>query len=198
MKRKENEEIEDIIKPEDIYTNDFYFRVLNKDRYILLYDEISNVSAELVCTKLRTMNLLNSKKPIWLEINSPGGSVVDGFAIIDTIHAINAPVYTIINGEAASMAAMVSISGDKRYITENACFMQHSTSDLIGGFFEHIKNRVSFLVRLEKRMDNIIKQKTKLTHKQLNIIKNGELWLDAEEALKFGVVDNIIKPIKKG
>jgi ATP-dependent Clp protease protease subunit len=138
------------------------------------------------------MNYLDERKEITLEINSPGGMVSYGLSIIDTINNIKAPVTTVISGEACSMAAMISVVGTKRYITRNAVWMEHSTSDLVGDYLTHIKDRTNFLIKLERRMDSILKNKTKLTTKQMSQIKNGELWLFADEALQCGVVDKII------
>jgi len=170
----------------------FYVKVLNTRRYVYLFDDINNFTAEIVCTKLRVMNFSNKSKPIYLEINSGGGSVTDGFAIIDTIKMIKAPVYTIINGVAASMAGLISIMGAKRFITPNATWMEHSTSDLVGDYLQHIKDRTTFLVRLEKRMNDLLKQHTQLTTHQMTQIKNGELWLFADEVIKYGIADKII------
>jgi ATP-dependent Clp protease protease subunit len=185
-------EHEDICKGEGRYGEEYYYKILNKNRYILLYDEIHNVSADIVCSKLRAMNFLNPKLPITLEINSPGGMVSYGLAIIDTIYNIKAPVYTVVSGEACSMAAMISIVGTKRYMTKNAVWMEHCCSDLVGDYLTHIKDRTNYLIRLEKRMDTILKAKTKLTNKQMTQIKNGELWLFAPEALQYGIVDKIL------
>lgn len=191
MIRKENEE-KDMCKKEDRYGEEFYYKILNKNRYILLYDEINNLSSDMVCSKLRAMDYLDNKKPITLEINSPGGMVSYGLSIVDTIHNISAPITTIISGEACSMAAMISVVGAKRYITRNSVWMQHCSSDLVGDYLTHIKDRTTFLVKLEKRMDTILKNTTKLTSKQMNQIKNGELWLFADECLQYGIVDKII------
>jgi ATP-dependent Clp protease, protease subunit len=192
LHREDEEQPEEkITKKEDRFNEEFYYKILNKHRYILLYDEINNVSADIVCSKLRAMNYL-STAPIWLEINSPGGYVTYGFSIIDTISAIEAPVYTIISGEACSMAAMISIVGKKRFITPNGFWMQHSTSDLLAGNVQNIKDQAGFLIRLEKHMNEILKKHTKLTTRQLNQIKNGQLWLFSEDAIRYGVVDKIL------
>lgn len=186
------DEHEEVSKKDDRYCDEFYYKILNKNRYILLYDEINNLSSDMVCSKLRAMNYLDERKPITLEINSPGGVVCFGLSIIDTIHIIKAPVNTIITGEACSMAAMISIVGAKRYITRNAVWMQHCSSDMVGDYLTHIKDRTTFLLKLEKRMDAILKNKTHLNAKQMNQIRNGELWLFADEALEYGIVDKIL------
>ena len=188
---KKNDKDEEI-KKEDRYTEEYYYKILNKNRYILLYDEVNNLSSDMVCSKLRAMNFLDSKTPITLEINSPGGMISYGLSIIDTMNDIQAPVYTLISGEACSMAALISVVGEKRSITRNSVWMQHSCSDVVGDYLKHIQDRTTFLTKLEKKMDGILKNKTKLTSKQMVQIKNGELWLFAEEALQYGIVDKII------
>lgn len=194
MKRiiRDEEKDEQISEKKDRYNEEFYYKILNKNRYILLYDEINNCSADIVCSKLRAMNYLDKKKPIYLELSSPGGWVSYGLAILDTIQSIDAPVYTVINGEVCSMAAMISIIGKKRFMTKNSVWMQHSVSDLIGDYLQHIKDRTSFLLKMEKRMDSILRKHTKLNHRQINQIKNGELWLFSDECVKCGIVDKII------
>jgi ATP-dependent Clp protease protease subunit len=192
----EDPQDEKVADKKDRYGEEFYYKILNKHRYILLYDEINNCSADMICSKLRAMNFLNKTEPITLEINSPGGFVTYGCSIIDTIEAIEAPVHTVISGEACSMAAMISIVGAKRYITPNGFWMQHSISDLLQGTVSNIKDQAGFLLKLEKHMNEILKKHTKLNQRQLTQIRNGQLWLFAEEAKKYGVVDQILEPKK--
>jgi len=189
---EEQPEEEAVSEKKDRYGEEFYYKILNKNRYILLYDQIDNCSGDMVCSKLRAMDYLDHVTPISLEINSPGGMVSYGLSIIDTIENIKAPVHTIISGEACSMAAMISIVGNKRYMTKNSVWMQHSSSDMLGGYVQHIKDATAFLIKMEERMNRIIKSKTKLSARQMNQIRNGELWLFAKEAKKFGIVDKII------
>jgi len=200
---KYKDEDQEIIEQEKEYNNkegkwseEFYYRILNHQRYILLYDEISNISADVICSKLKAMNYLSKTEPISLEINSPGGWVTYGFSIIDTILSIEAPVHTIISGEACSMAAMISIVGKKRFITPNGFWMQHSTQDLLSGNVNNIKDQAGFVIKLEKHMNEIMKKYTKLNQRQLTQIRNGQLWLFAEDALKYGIVDKILYPKK--
>ena len=180
------------MQKDERFSEEFYYKILNKNRYILLYDEINNLSGDMICSKLRAMDYLDSKKPITLEINSPGGMVAYGLSIIDTISNIKAPVNTIISGQACSMAAMISIVGAKRYITKNSVWMQHSSSDMLGGYVQHIKDATAFLIKMEARMDSIIKQRTKLNSRQMTQIRNGELWLFAEQAIEYGIADKIL------
>jgi ATP-dependent Clp protease protease subunit len=190
--KKIEESNESFVKKDERFNEEYYFKILNKNRYILLYDEINNLSADIICSKLRAMDLLNHK-PIIIEINSPGGSVSDGMSIINTIEHIKSPVVTIISGQACSMAALISIVADKRYIYSNSYWMQHSTSDVVGDYIQYIKDRTKFLCELEHRTEKILKLKTKLTSNDLIHISAGELWLNAAQCFAKGVVDEIIE-----
>jgi ATP-dependent Clp protease protease subunit len=194
---KDEHEEKDICKKEDRYGEEFYFKILNKNRYILLYDEIHNVSSDVVVSKLRAMDILNHK-PIYIEINSPGGSVPDGMSIINAIEHIKSPVITIVTGQACSMAALISIAGDKRLIYSNSYWMQHSTSDIVGDYIQYIKDRTTFLCEFEHRTEKMLKNRTKLSDNDIMKIRTGELWLNADQCLKKGIVDEIIsfKPKK--
>ena len=193
MNKKETEIIIPEFKREDRYTDEYYLKILNHSRYILLYDEINNDSAEMVVSKLKAMDIMNSKKPITLEINSPGGSVADGMSIINAIENIKAPVITIISGQALSMAALISIVGDKRLMYGNSYWMQHSTSDVVGDYIQYIKDRTKFLCEFEDRTEKILQGKTKLTQNDILKIRTGELWFNAEQCLTKGIVDKVIK-----
>jgi len=198
MYKDEHEEKEEIGKKEDRYGEEFYYKILNKHRYILLYDEINPCSADMVCSKLRAMDILN-RKPIYLEINSPGGHVADGMSIINTIEHIKSPVITIVSGQVCSMAALVSICGDKRLMYANSYWMQHSTSDIVGDYINYIKDRTKFLCEFEHRTEKMLKNRTKLSDNDITKIRTGELWLNADQALAKGVIDEIIsfKPKKR-
>lgn len=179
-------------KKEDLYTEEYYSRILNKERYIILYGDIENCSADLTVTKIKGMNYLNSK-PITLEINSVGGSVSDGIAIINAIEQSKAPVTTIVTGEACSMGALISVAGKRRLIYYNSFWMEHPIEDGMVQSVSTIKDRAAYLDRLEKATQQILRKYTKLTEEEIKKAAHGELWLSAEEALAKGVVDEIIK-----
>ncbi len=174
------------------YGEEYYFRILNKNRYILLYDEISNMSADIIVTKIKTMNILDDKKEITIELNSPGGDVSAGFSIINAIEQSKAPIHTIISGQVCSMAAMISITGKKRSIYYNSFWMNHPLSEGQSDYLQFIKDRTKFLIHLDKMTETIFKKYTKLSRRDLEKISTGELWLSAEECKTKGIVDYII------
>ncbi len=180
-----------ICKKDDQYNDEFYYKILNKNRYIYLYDEITNLSADMIVSKIRAMNFLDSK-PITIEINSPGGDVSYGFSVINAIEQSKAPIHTIISGQACSMAAMISIVGKKRSIYYNSFWMNHPLSEGQADYLQFIKDRTKFLIHLDSMTENLLKKYTKLTRRDLEKIATGELWLSASEAKNKGIVDYII------
>lgn len=169
--------------------------VLAEARYVLLYDEIDAISAKEINTKLIAMSIKNPRRPIYLEINSPGGSVADGIAIMNTIQSIPSTVFTCINGEACSMAGLISVVGDKRIISPNSYWMGHPMNDVVGGTPQAIKDRSNYLEKLENDLQNVFKAKTKLTDEEFIKMLKGELWLNAEECVAKGIVDAIKQPV---
>jgi ATP-dependent Clp protease, protease subunit len=165
--------------------------ILGEARYILLYDEIDEFSAKEVNTKLIAMSIKNPRKPILLEICSGGGSVGHGITIMNTIRTIPCPVITYINGEACSMAGIISVVGDQRRIAPTSYWMGHPISDCVGGTPQTIKDRGLYLEKLETDLQAIFAEKTKLNAEEFQKMLRGELWLNAQECLDKGIVDCI-------
>ena len=178
-------------KKEDAYNDEYYFKILNKSRYILLYDDINNCAADMIVSKIKAMNSLNHH-PITIEINSNGGDISAGIAIINAMKNSKSPIHTIISGEACSMAAMISVVGTRRKMYANSFWMQHPLSSGQADYLQFIKDRTLFLTNLENIMTDILKKHTHLTKLDLHKIEAGEIWLTAKQALEKGVIDEIL------
>ena len=165
--------------------------VLAEARLIILYGEIDEYTAREINTKLQAMSIKNPKKPIFLEINSTGGTVSDGIAIMNTIQLIPSSVCTIINGEAASMAGLISVVGDHRVIAPNSYWLGHPLTDAVMGTAQTIKDRGDYLIKLEDNLRDVFKRKTKLNEEEFQKMLRGELWLNSQECLSKGIVDEI-------
>jgi ATP-dependent Clp protease protease subunit len=165
--------------------------ILAEARYIILYGEINEESAKEINTKLIAMSIKNPKRPIFLEINSTGGMVSDGIAIMNTIQTIPAHVVTLINGEACSMAGLISVVGDERIIAPNSYWMGHPMEDAVMGTAKTIKDRGVYLEKLESDLRKVFSEKTKLTDIEFEQMLRGELWLNSQDCLAKGIVDNI-------
>ena len=117
-----------------------------------------------------------------------------GFALINVMQKVKSKIITIVNSEACSMASMIAIAGNERWITPNGVIMFHDMAGGIGGDYSlKVKDRAIFLEKYYKLLENHMKKHTKLSIKEIRKARIGELWLFADECLKKGVVDKIIK-----
>lgn len=174
----------------------FYDRMADtilKNRNIALTEEISNQIADDIIGKLIYLDSL-SKDPIKLIVNSPGGCVNSGLAIIDIIKSIKAPVYSYSLGLVASMAVPIICSTAKSVSYKNTYYMMHQVSMFHFGADDSdtIQTNAKYCKQLEKVTNGIIANKTKKTIKEIERKTVKELYLNAEEALNWGLVDEII------
>jgi ATP-dependent Clp protease protease subunit len=166
--------------------------ILLKNRKVFLYNEVTSTNSEKLIKQLFVLENFN-KKPILLYINSPGGSTSDGFSLINIMIHLKSPVYTIINGEACSMGGLISIVGKKRFMTQNSFWMGHDMRGGIWGDYSgKVEYRAEYIKKLWTMLENHLKNYTKLTQEDLTLLRNGELWLSAEECLKKGIIDTIL------
>lgn len=166
-------------------------QILLKGRELFLFKTIDEKITIDIVRKLIALDKINNN-PILLWINSGGGSIIDGFSIIDTMKAIKSPVVTIISGMAASMAGIISITGSKRFMTKNSIWMAHDGRTGIVDYFEKVFDRTDFIKELNKRLFKILREYTKLSERELTKSRHGELWIYAEDAKKKGIVDIVV------
>jgi ATP-dependent Clp protease protease subunit len=172
-------------------------QILLRSRNLFLFGAIDEPLAKTLIKEILALNILNKLEhentPILIRINSGGGQISAGLSIIDAIKYVKAPIMTLISGEACSMAGLISVMGDKRIMTKNSMWMAHPPA---GGvrhdYFQFEKDRIRSLELYEKIIEQILKKQTKLTRTEIKKAKNGELWLDAKECKKKGIVDHII------
>ncbi len=166
--------------------------ILLKHRRLFLYDEVNAEKMEKLVKQLFVLDGLNHK-PIYLYINSPGGSINDGFSLINIMRFLKSPVITIINTEACSMGGLISVAGKQRFMTRNSFWMAHDMRGGIWGDYSgKVEYRADYIKKCWKMIETHLKTYTKLTAQDLQQARNGELWLTAEECLKKGVIDKIL------
>jgi ATP-dependent Clp endopeptidase proteolytic subunit ClpP len=129
--------------------------------------------------------------PIYLHINSYGGSIFAAFAAIDCINSCKVPVYTIIEGATASAGTLISVFGKKRYIRPYAYMLIHQLSSSFWGKMSEIDDEHKNLTELTQRILTIYRENTTLPKKELQELLKHDLWLNVEKALKYGLVDEI-------
>jgi ATP-dependent Clp protease protease subunit len=171
---------------------DIYSRLL-KDRIIILSGEITDASANTIVAELLYLDSIN-QNDINLYINSPGGSVTAGMAIYDTMNFVKSNVSTICIGMAASMAAFLLSSGEKgkRFVLPNSEVMIHQPLGGVEGQATEIKIAAERILKMKEKLNLLL---SKNTGKDINIIEKDterDYFLEAEEAVKYGLVDKII------
>ncbi len=172
---------------------DIFSRLL-KNRIILLSGEIDDNVSNSVVAQLLYLDSLNHDD-INLYINSPGGSVTAGMAIYDTMNFVKSNVSTICIGMAASMAAFLLSSGEhgKRYILPNAEVMIHQPLGGAQGQATEIKIAAEHILKLREKLNKILSKNTKQSLETIALDTERDNFMDSDEALKYGLVDKIIK-----
>ncbi len=173
---------------------DIYSRLL-KDRIVFLGEEVTDISANLIVAQLLFLESEDANKDIHLYINSPGGSVVAGMAIYDTMQYIKCDVSTICMGMAASMGAFLLAGGKKgkRYALPNSEIMIHQPSGGARGQATEIQIAAEQILKSKKKLNEMLAANT---GKPLEIIERDterDFYMSAKEALDYGIIDNVIE-----
>jgi len=172
---------------------DIFSRLLN-DRIVILSEEVNDTTASLVVAQLLYLEAQDPDKDIQFYINSPGGSVTSGFAIYDTMQYIKSDVATICVGMAASMGAFLLAAGakGKRTALPNAEVMIHQPSGGFRGQATDIQIHAEKIQRTKERLNEILAENTGRTVKEVRDASERDNFMTAEEAKKFGIIDNVI------
>ena len=178
---------------------DIYSRLL-KDRIVFLDGEINDLSADLVVAQLLFLDGQDTEKDINLYINSPGGSVTAGFAIYDTIRHVKSDVQTICLGQAASIAALILTAGTagKRMVLPSSRVLIHQPWGGAQGQARDIGIQSREIIRMKKMTINYFALHTGKTIEQISSDMERDLYMSAEDAVKYGVADSILKRDKNG
>ncbi len=187
--------IEQTAKGERSY--DIFSRLL-KDRIIFLGEDVNPTSAGLVIAQLLFLESEDPDKEIFLYINSPGGSITDGMAIVDTMNYIKCPVATYCVGMAASMGAVLLTSGEKgrRFATPNSEILIHQPligGNGISGQTTEIKIHADHMVKTRDKLNKLLSDRTGQSLEVIEKDTERDNYMTAEEALKYGLIDGILE-----
>lgn len=173
---------------------DIYSKLL-KERVIFLGEDVNAHTANIVVAQLLHLAYEDPKKDIKLYINSPGGSVYDGLAIIDTMNYIEPDVQTIGIGLQASMGAMLLGNGakGKRFALPNARVMIHQPSSGTEGKITDQEIMLKEGIYLKKRLIEIMARNTGQKPEKVEKDMDRDNWMSAEEALDYGLIDEVVK-----
>lgn len=172
---------------------DLFGRLL-RDRIIFMDGEIHDQTADVIVAQLLYLESQDPDKDISLYINSPGGSVLAGLAIYDTIKYIRAEVQTICIGQAASMGAVILGAGQpgKRFILPSSRVMIHQPWGGVQGQASDIKIQAQEIVRLKKLLISYLATDTKRTDEQVARDLERDYYMSASESVEYGIVDRIL------
>lgn len=177
------------------YFDDVAFE-LSDARIINLYGPINTDAMNHVSNLLEFMSRREPKKPIEVIVNSPGGVVIDGLAIYDRIRQIDkkTPVNITVNGACMSMATIILQAGRERRAYENSEFLLHEIQYGVHGSHSEQKDYIQQATRLQNRLNEILTGRTGMTLEELQkLIERRDYTISAEEALRHGLIDTIIK-----
>ena len=172
---------------------DIYSRLL-QDRIIFLSDEVNDTTASLVIAQLLFLDSVDKEKDISFYINSPGGSISAGLAIYDTMNMVHADVATFCIGRAASMGAFLLAGGakGKRFILPNAEVMIHQPLGGTQGQATDIKIQAEHMMKTKERMNRLLSENTGKDLATIERDTERDNWMSAEEAVAYGLVDQIV------
>lgn len=167
----------------------FYSRI-EEERILQL-----NKNIRIIGVKLQQEAIAQNREPanIYLHINSYGGSIFAGIAGMDEIKKSAVPIYTVVDGCCASAGTFLSLCGKKRFINQHAYMLIHQLSSVMWGKYEEFKDEIKNLDKLMAMIKQIYKEYTEVPTDRLDEILKHDLWFDADECLKYGLVDEIIK-----
>jgi len=174
---------------------DIYSRLL-KERIIFLGGPINDAVANTVVAQLLFLQFEDPKKDISLYVNSPGGSITAGLAIIDTMNHIKPAVSTLCIGIAASMGAVILASGEKgkRFALPNAEIMIHQPLTGVEGQASDIEITAKNIIKMRDKLNRIFAKQTGQKVEKIQADSDRNFWMDADEAKKYGIVDKVMKP----
>ncbi len=172
---------------------DIFSRLL-KERIIFLGEEVTDASASLIVAQLLFLEAEDPEKDICLYINSPGGSVSAGMAIYDTMQYIKPNVSTICIGMAASMGAFLLAAGEKgkRFALPNSTIMIHQPLGGAQGQASDIKIHAEHILKIKDKLNRILSERTGKPLAELEKDTDRDNFLSAQEALEYGLIDEIM------
>ena len=197
MKEKTNEE--QLILGQDTSFFEEVFKENLEERVILLNDEINESVIEKVVMNIIKFNRedkdlqISKRKPIKIYINSVGGGVFDGGAVVSAVEASRTPVQTIVLGYACSMGLQIFVSGHERIaLGKNSTLLLHDGSLSIGTSNKKAKETIKFYDKMDERAKQLILSRTKMTEEEYDGLYGEEYWFFADEGKEKGFVDKIV------
>jgi len=168
----------------------YFYAEIYRDKVLQLNKKIRELNNSM-CRQKDQLNL-EEDIPIYLYLNSFGGSIFSGFSAMDALIKSKLPVITIVDGCCASAATFLSVVGTKRYITPHSYLLIHQLSSGYWGKYEEIKDQMDNVNKFMGLIKEVYCKYTKMPEDKLDEILKHDIWLNAEECIEYGLVDEII------
>ena len=179
---------------------DIYSRLL-KDRIVMVQGQVEDTMANAIVAQLLFLDAQDNTKDIYIYINTPGGSVSAGLAIIDTMNFIKSPVQTIVMGVAASMGTIIASSGTKgkRFMLPNAEYMIHQPMGGTGGGTQQTDMAIAaqHLLKTRESLEQILADNSGQSLDRIHTDAERDNWMTAKETLEYGFIDAIMTRINE-
>jgi ATP-dependent Clp protease, protease subunit len=183
---------------ETVRTSRILMDRLLEHRIVMLSEPVMPRPAQRLMAQLLLLDAQDPKKPIHFYINTPGGSISDGFAIFDTVRFLSAPVMTICTGLSASMGTILMLSPPQkknRVCLPNTRFMIHQPSSAYRGSAADIEIGAREILKLRDRLIEIYVEETKMDEERIRADLNRDYWMTSEEAVKYGLCDRVVRHV---
>ncbi len=178
---------------------DLFSRLL-MERYVFISGVVNSKMADVIVAELLFLQKEDPSKPITIYIDSPGGDISAGFAIIDALNHISCPIITVASGLCASMGALILMCGDKgkRYSQPNASILIHQPlMSGVQGQASDIEIVANEILRNKESIEKLISEKTGQSKEEVKKATDRDNWMTPNEALSFGIIDSILPTGKK-
>jgi ATP-dependent protease ClpP protease subunit len=201
--RKEKEELEKLLENENEESQEdelLQENVSIENNHIYFNSDVTKASIFELCNALHSVSVENitlanqlniNPIPIYLHINSNGGSVFAAFTAIDNILSCKVPVYTVIEGASASAATLMSVVGKKRFIRPNSYMLVHELRSACWGRMSEMEDEMKNNKKIMKHIKNIYKKHTQIPEDEMKEILKHDLWWDANKCIEYGLIDEL-------
>jgi ATP-dependent protease ClpP protease subunit len=176
----------------NVYAHDnhiYFYSSVSKDSILKLNDLIIEIKKNVLEAQKKYPTTIIESKPIYLHINSYGGSVFAAYTAIDIINNSSIPIYTIIEGASASAATLISVCGKKRYMCKNASMLIHQLSSWMSGKMNELDDEYQNLEEMMNKIKKIYLENTKIKKNEIDELLKHDLWWDFDKSKKYGLFD---------
>jgi len=180
-----------LLTVESIDNHVYFYTDVNTDRCLDLIKQLRNIDGTLRNEKISRSIPDHEDIPIWLHIQSYGGSLFAGLSMIDQIRSIPSPIYSISEGVCASAATLIALSCKKKFILPNSFLLIHQFRSIMWGTYEEFKDDMYLQERLMDRLVEFYANVSDMSEEKIKDKLKRDYWMNAEKAIKEGFIDEI-------